>query len=345
MKRLGIVAGPTGGHLIPARIVANELSRRTYETVLFSSVHRKYPLLKNYTDAYYMLDAKGWSNKGIASKFISIISNTIEYFSVRSVVQSLSGIVSFGGYPSISILSAALECGVPYVLHEQNRIPGRANKMFASHAQKFFLGLPLICDDELPIETDLVGTPVRSVKSPEDDWFYSQKLLTVLGGSQGSKSLSESLADSIGRFFENDWKIYYVRGEYGTDLRAQLNPPESQFRQVDFTTRIPSILSQSTVCWIRGGAGSISEAITYDVPSLVFPIRWLSDNHQLRNAQWLSQIGPARISSTEPSTRELYEKTIALSSDDRSYSPPWNQKQSARERIVNESVGFFNGTV
>jgi UDP-N-acetylglucosamine--N-acetylmuramyl-(pentapeptide) pyrophosphoryl-undecaprenol N-acetylglucosamine transferase len=332
---VGLVCGPTGGHLVPASLVANSVQQKGEEAVLFTDLKPSFHNLVNSDLPVTSVNVSPWANQSIMGKLESLSSIGIEYFRLRHRVRALDAVISFGGYTAVPILLAARETSVPIYIQEQNRVLGRANQLFVKHAQQIFQGLPL---NEKPTrDAKLTGNPVRTAGSPEEDWFDQSPLLVVVGGSQGSRNVSQYLAETAPLLLDQGWAIYYVRGDNGLDLTNKDWSNQHRFRQVKFNPELNNILPTAQVIWSRAGAGSVAEIIQYQRPALLFPLPGAADNHQSLNAHWLSQSGPASVVSTDANEVEpdkLIRRTEHLLEYNRNYEVPWNQDETAQDTIA-----------
>jgi UDP-N-acetylglucosamine--N-acetylmuramyl-(pentapeptide) pyrophosphoryl-undecaprenol N-acetylglucosamine transferase len=331
---VGLVCGPTGGHLLPASLVGEAVRKRGETAVLFTNLK---PSLQNLLDPdlpVTTVDVSPWANQSITGKLKSLTSIGIEYFRLRHRVRSLDALISFGGYTSVPLLLAARETSVPLYIQEQNRVLGQANRLFIKYAQLTFQGLPL--NNEPSRGGVLTGNPVRAAGSPEDDWFDQSPLLVVIGGSQGSLNVSRHLADSAPLLLDNGWSIYYVKGSLGLDLSNHDWSQKKRFRQLEFNPELNNVLPSAQVIWSRAGAGSIAEIIKYQRPALLFPLKGSADNHQELNAHWLSRSGPASVVTNEnkADSDQLFRRTKQLLTSDSEYTVPWNQDEPAQDSIA-----------
>ncbi|MGM0380852.1 MAG: UDP-N-acetylglucosamine--N-acetylmuramyl-(pentapeptide) pyrophosphoryl-undecaprenol N-acetylglucosamine transferase [bacterium] len=334
MYKFALGCGPTGGHLIPASIVGKEISKRGHRAVIYSSADADNQLVSNLDVEYQRTNMEGWQGGPLTR--MRVLAKTLrEVVRLYPALSDFDALISFGGYSSVPLLLAAIFQQIPVFVQEQNRVPGKASLMAGYFAEWCFWGLPLR-KKWFDYKSSLTGNPLRRCEPVDSEWFAENRLLIVLGGSQGALSLSESLEESLPGLIERNWHIYYIRGKYGRDLE-EFNSDEN-FRQVEFELQLPRYLAAADCLWSRAGAGTISEIIHYQIPALLFPYARAADNHQYLNASWLAGCGPSRVVDDDISTEERIRLTEEVASEDNQYSVPWDEDQPAEEVIVNKIV-------
>ncbi len=300
--------------------------------MLFSSANPENQLLTESEIDYQTVDMEGWQGGGL--KRLRVLAKTFrEIFHFREPLAEFDAMVVFGGYSTVPLFLAAFTRRLPVFVQEQNRILGRASWLAGHLAKWCFYGLPPR-KRYFENKSSLVGNPVRRCRPRDDSWFADNKLLVVIGGSQGARGLSRQLEKTALELLKNNWNIYYIRGKFGCDLDYLTTEPG--FRQVQFDLELPRAIASADCIWSRSGAGTLTEIIHYNVPALLFPYREAADNHQHLNAQWLASRGPARLYTSEMSAPQLTEQTARLARKEENYSVPWPEEKSAEEVIIDK---------
>lgn len=334
MSTLALTFGPTGGHLIPAILVAREWRKlHGGEVKLFSTVSADHPLLSDQDVSYEQIQFQPW----VGSTFRRLfgLKDVIKiYPRLRQSLRTVDAILGLGGYSSVPVILAARELGIPVFIQEQNRIFGRANELFISDSFKTFFGLPPV--DTVNTSNGVVlGNPVRIQGAIEEPWFTESPLLVVFGGSQGSRDLSEILKTAGDELINKGWHIFYLTGKYGKDLADDF--PSDSFRQEKTSWQLPGILGQADCAWCRAGAGTISELIHYDVPAILFPYPHAADDHQKENALWSADHGPVEVvHDYQRGKQGIVNKTMDLFETNQTYQIPWDLNKRPEQIIVEE---------
>lgn len=216
-------------------------------------------------------------------------------------------IVGFGGFLTAGVALPAFLKGIPFVLHEANRVVGRSNRFLGRFASKIFLpegvvaaGLPLekVEFSGLPLSKEFVSMTrdtAREILGVES----ARKLLVVFGGSQGAGSLNEWALMHEEALAEKGVSLYCLTGlnkelprEASIETAAH-GPVKSWF--VPFSDNMPAVLSAADAVVSRAGAGSIGEIIRCCVPSILVPYPYARDDHQTANAEYVVAKEAARI--------------------------------------------------
>ncbi|MEX0299421.1 MAG: glycosyltransferase, partial [Kordiimonas sp.] len=200
-----LAAGGTGGHMMPAEAVADVLKEAGYEVSLVTD-KRGEAIGNVMTDIDRMvLGASSHMGGGPIGKLKSVLSILSSVFKVRRQFKKRKPtvVVGFGGYPSLPAVLAARSLSIPYILHEQNAVLGRVNRLMAKNAHTIALSMEntsLVPDG---VQTVVTGNPVRKLISKLANIAYAVPFgngdirIFVLGGSQGARILSDVIPAAI----------------------------------------------------------------------------------------------------------------------------------------------------
>ena len=195
-----LAAGGTGGHLTPAFALAHELDRRGHHVALITDERgAAIPGKPDFLTAHVLPAGRFGKNPlrwpgGLAAvlKGRAMAKRLFETFQP-------SAVVGFGGYPALPALFAAQAMGIPSVVHEQNAVLGRVNRLMAGRVNAIATAYPDV--DRLESKHNdkvyLVGNPVRpevlALREEPFPAFTEDGLFRVLvtGGSQGARVLSQ----------------------------------------------------------------------------------------------------------------------------------------------------------
>jgi UDP-N-acetylglucosamine--N-acetylmuramyl-(pentapeptide) pyrophosphoryl-undecaprenol N-acetylglucosamine transferase len=215
----------------------------------------------------------------------------------------VSLVVGLGGYASVPMCWAAASARVPLVLLEQNAIPGRATRWFASRAS-------LVCAAFAEARPYLkAGGPIRVTGNPIRAGFLSaadgksrrgsaDRQLLVLGGSGGSRTLNEQAPRALfkAQCHLSGWRIVHQTGprdwESTSTLYRKLGLDATV---VPFVERMERLLGESDLAISRSGGTTLSELAAAGVPALLLPYPKAADDHQRKNADVFAAAGAAQI--------------------------------------------------
>ncbi|MDR0535540.1 MAG: UDP-N-acetylglucosamine--N-acetylmuramyl-(pentapeptide) pyrophosphoryl-undecaprenol N-acetylglucosamine transferase [Puniceicoccales bacterium] len=310
-----IACGGTGGHLTPGIALAERLAEHGLESLLLTSHKRvdsrlleKYPSLRTLAVPGTGLE---FTPRGIL-RFASSQASAIRFARRLFKEQRPRAFVSFGGFLTLGPALAGRMAGIPVILHEANRVPGKAVRALSRLATHIWLPPGL----ELAARPGIVrhaGFPVRRefVKLPRADARRALgipeagPLLLVFGGSQGAATLNAWASKNSEQLRASGAHLLCVTGpdaagcaskESGMGKNDGHSDPASPFlRFIPFCDRMPEALSAADLVLARAGAGSIAEFAACETPSVLVPLPSAADNHQEANARHFSALGGARL--------------------------------------------------
>ncbi len=306
MSKYLISCGGTGGHLSPGISLAEGLAARGHEAVLLVSQKKvdarlleKYPHLR-----FERMPGTGFSLNPI-QLLKCVLSQARSFLQCLRLVRSLrpDGLVGFGGFTSAPIVFAGRLLGVPVALHESNRVPGLAIRSLGRFARRVYLPPGIRIPSIRAAATRHVGLPVRSefVRQPQPaaraalGLDANQKVLVILGGSQGSGALNDWVRDQLAVLAAEGIQVYCVTGmgkgrDGVTMLKTKTGEPvRAEF--VAFSDRIAELLSAADLVVSRAGAGTLAELIRCETPAILVPYPQAADDHQRANASFFERQG------------------------------------------------------
>ena len=306
MSRFIISCGGTGGHLSPGISLAEGLRERGHDVLLLISqkkvdtrLSEKYPQLR-----FERMPGTGFSlhpiklAKCIASQTAAVL------FCLRQMRRMRpDGIVGFGGFTSAPVMLAGWMLGVPSALHESNRVPGLAIRTLGRFARRVYLPPGIRIPSIRGAVTRHVGLPIRReiVRQPQAaaraalGLDPNQRLLVILGGSQGASALNDWARNHLEQFAAEGIQVYVVTGlgkghdgvvelksKSGAPVRAVFTP---------FSDRMAELMSAADLVVSRAGAGTLAELIRCETPAILVPYPQAADDHQRANAAFFERQG------------------------------------------------------
>ncbi len=303
-KLLVIAAGGTGGHMFPAQALAEAMLAKGWRVKL-STDDRGARYAGGFPDAVEIVQVKSatFARGGIVSKLavpFRILAG-IGGAKWRMFRDKPDVVVGFGGYPAIPAMTAAWVLRVPCLIHEQNGILGRVNKLFAKRVSKVACGT---WPTELPegVEGVEVGNPVRAAVLeragagyiPPGDYPMS---ILVMGGSQGARILSDVVPPAIDALPEHirrnirvshqarDEDMLRVATYYAdNNIDADVQP---------FFADVPNRMSEAQLVITRSGASTIADLTVIGRPAILVPFAAATGDHQTANARGMVDAGAA----------------------------------------------------
>ena len=300
-------AGGTGGHLFPAAALAEALSQRGYRLTLMTD--RRADISPGaFNDVpVYRIRAGGIASGSALRRLrnaAALVFGTIETYRLMHGLRP-DVAVGFGGYPSVPPLLAAARRGIPLVIHEQNAVLGRANRLLAPRAAH--IALSHLCVAGLQPRDEgkarVIGNPVRPAISALATRPYPSlaadepRRLLIIGGSQGARIFSEIVPQAVARLPSA------MRAQVRIAQQCRASEMESTgaaFRALGvaaelaiFFDDMPRRLETAHLVLARAGASTISELAAAGRPAVLVPYPHAVDDHQTANAKTLAAVGGA----------------------------------------------------
>ena len=310
-KTIIIATGGTGGHIFPAEALARKIiqadEQQQINIVVISDKRKADKPESGFKDDLsdikrYRIFAAGISGRTIWRRFfayfqliIGILQAAIILYRLRPVVA-----VGFGGYPCVPTLLAAEFLKIPVVIHEQNAVLGRANRLLAKRASRIatsFQTTKFLSENMLG-KSEWTGNPVR------DDFLAKEYILKggkinilVTGGSQGAYFMGDIVPKAFDLLSDDiKCKIHItqqVRHEQLSAVKVFYKAANIDATVVNFIDDMANQLSKSHLIIARSGASTIAEIIAVGRPAILVPLPGSIDGHQMANASYLCDKGGA----------------------------------------------------
>lgn len=316
-KRLevAIAAGGTAGHINPALALAEELRDRGHHVRFFGQTAKLegrlvpeagfefVPVVVSGFDR-----ARPWTLASSLYRMRRAQSQIARLFASEGAPNVAVG---FGAYVEMALLNCCHRQGVPYVLHEQNSVPGLANKALAPHAASVCISVPAARsvferEGRSAPEVVLTGNPVRRsvMRASREEGRAAfgvephETMLLVFGGSLGAAHINEGVCRLKKELLAREGLVVvHSTGADGFDetVSALALTPEEQirWRVMPYISNMGQALAAADLVLSRAGASSIAEIAALAVPSLLVPYPHATADHQTTNARYLTDAGAA----------------------------------------------------
>ena len=327
-KTIVIAAGGSGGHIFPAQALADEMLKLKWN-VIFVTDERGLSFVKKFDSRISISFFKILS----PSKLRILKLPTFLFLLIISIYRSLKILSSsnafvvtgFGGYPTFPVLTAAQILGIKKVIHEQNAVLGRVNKIFSRVSSLIVYGIKPDDDSTLMPSVKFLGTPVRSSILEFHGSSYNfepsgEIVLLVLGGSQGATFISRVFVDAVKALpsdLYNRLRIFHqCRLEDRKFIKTVYDDLGIKSEIEVFFNDLGKRLAESHLIISRAGASTVSEICIVGRPSVLIPLPTALGNHQFLNAVSMEKTGGAKLANQRSLTGEhLSEEIILLLSD------------------------------
>ncbi|HXA52575.1 MAG TPA: undecaprenyldiphospho-muramoylpentapeptide beta-N-acetylglucosaminyltransferase [Candidatus Acidoferrum sp.] len=299
-RRFLMAGGGTGGHVIPAIAVAQELQKRGH-SVFFVGTERglESRLVPAAGFELRRIEIGGLNRVSFARKMLTLWRLPLVTAGTMRFADEIDALFSMGGYVAGPPVIAALLRRRPVVVMEPNAIPGFTNRRIARFVARALVNFPETVRYFPRGRTEVTGMPVRAeffevMPRPRGETLN----LLVTGGSQGSRTLNRALQQSWPLFRNRGLRVRIVHQTGTQDFEAT----RDAFAQsgiegevVTFIRDMPAAFAQADIVICRSGAGTVSELAAAGRPSILVPFPFAADDHQTRNAEAMAEAGAARM--------------------------------------------------
>ena len=324
-----LAAGGTGGHLLPAFALAAELDRRGHHVALITDERgAEIPGKPDFMPAHVLPAGRFGKNPLHWLKGARAVAQG------RSMALRLydsfppSAVVGFGGYPSLPAILASTSAGIPTVVHEQNAVLGRVNRLLSGRVDAIATAYPDVqrLKPKHEGKVHLVGNPVRAgVLSLRDEPFPAfgeDGLLRVLvtGGSQGARVLSEIVPDGLAMLppaIRDRLQVtQQCRAEDLDNVRERYRSHGIPAELATYFEDMASRLADAHLFIGRAGASTIAELTAVGRPAILVPLPIATDDHQAANTREMVKAGGARMIRQDRFEAKELAKQIRVLADD-----------------------------
>ena len=324
-----LAAGGTGGHMVPAHALAAELKLRGHGVGLVTDERgARIPGLFDDVPVHVLPAGRigggpiGWIRAGFSVLAGRREAKTL-YRQFRPDV-----VVGFGGYPAFPALLAASALGVPTILHEQNAVLGRVNRLLAGDAEAIATAYEQV--DRLKPrhqgKTVLVGNPVREdvarlgeAPLPPFDEIAPLKIL-ITGGSQGASVLAQVVPEGLGALAPSLRHrlqiVHQCRPDDIEPVRARYAELGIPAELSTYITDMPDKLADAHLVIARAGASTIAELTAAGRPAILVPLPSATNDHQTANAREMARAGGARMIPQDEFTPDTLARQIEALAED-----------------------------
>jgi UDP-N-acetylglucosamine--N-acetylmuramyl-(pentapeptide) pyrophosphoryl-undecaprenol N-acetylglucosamine transferase len=305
--RLVILAsGGTGGHMFPAEALASALLARGHRVALVTD-RRGQAFADRLPEVALHRIPAGRLDKGLIDKALGVAEMILGTFAAGRVLGRLQPAVAvgFGGYPSAPTMLAAAPRRIATVLHEQNALVGRANRLLAPRATRIATSFPQVEGLKAPDAARVVftGNPVRPEIAKLRDLPYPAPTgainLLVTGGSQGARILSAVIPDAMARLpaalKSRIALMQQARPEDLDSVRDAHRRSGIAAEVAPFFHDLPERLGRAHLVIARAGASTVAELCVAGRPAILVPFAAAADDHQTVNARALGNAGAAWV--------------------------------------------------
>jgi UDP-N-acetylglucosamine--N-acetylmuramyl-(pentapeptide) pyrophosphoryl-undecaprenol N-acetylglucosamine transferase len=315
-----LAGGGTGGHVIPALAIAEELRRRGHEAAFVGTARGiETRLVPQAGFPLHLVQVGALNRVSLATRVRTLIDLPMSIFAAMRILREFQAqaVIGVGGYAAGPATIAAVLLRIPVVLFEPNVVPGFANRAVARwsanaavHFAQTGRWFPRYEVTGVPVRPQFFALPARRSEPPS---------LLVFGGSQGARALNRILRESAAELLRRmpDLKIVHQTGEREfEELRGFYERAGLSVETRPFLDDMAQRFADADLIVCRSGASTVAEIAAAGKCALFVPFPGAADDHQLRNAELLAGSGAALlIRESELSPERFVREVTGLLSD------------------------------
>jgi len=314
--KIVIAAGGTGGHLFPGIAIAEAfLSQDARNAILFlgTAAGIEARIVPQLGFCLRTVAVSGFKGKGLRAQISSLATLPLAVLQAAAHIRQFAPhiIIGLGGYISLPAVMAGRLLRVPTVIHEQNSIPGLANRVLARCVRRIFVSFEYSRQCFPPRRTVLTGLPLRSqFTTAATDMRTEPFCIFVCGGSQGARQINQAVAAMLPQLSGLGGKVRFIHqsgaADYST-VAAAYRQCGLQAQVSVFIDDMASAYRQAHVVISRAGAATLAELALCGRAAILIPYPFAAGNHQEINARIFSDAGAALLLAA----RELQPGALA----------------------------------
>lgn len=312
-----LAGGGTGGHVIPALAIAEELRRRGHEAAFVGTARGIETRLVPMADfPLYLVNIGALNRVSLATRLRTLVNLPLSILAAMRILRSFGAqaVIGVGGYAAGPATIAAVLLRIPVVLFEPNVVPGYANRAVARFAVNAAVHFQQT--GRWFRRFEVTGVPVRPAFFALPARRSTQPALLVFGGSQGARALNRIVCDTAAELQQRlpDLRIVLQTGSREFDkVRQFFNATTLNVEVCEFIDNMAQAFADADLIVCRSGASTVAEIAAAGKCALFVPFPGAADDHQLRNAELLASENAALlISESELTAARFVDEVTAL---------------------------------
>ena len=330
-KRIIIAGGGTGGHIFPAIAIANALKQLDAEIeILFVGAKGKMEMEKVPQAGYSIegLDIAGLNRSSLIKNIGLPLKLVKSFFQVHSIFKKFKpdAAIGVGGYSSFPVLRYAQAKGIKTFIHESNSFAGKSNIILGKKATKIFTGTDGMEKFFPAAKIMVTGNPVRNaissatVTRADGVRFFSldekKKVILVVGGSLGAKSINEAIDAGLDLLTGKDVQLIWQTGKPYAEKAQNRAAGNRMVWANEFIPKMEYAYAAADVVVARSGAITVAELCVAKKPVIFVPYPFAAEDHQTVNALQLVNKKAAMMIKDSEAGKKLVIMALELIKDE-----------------------------
>ena len=293
-----ISAGGTGGHIYPALAIINKIKdmEPNSEFLYIGTDNRmEKDLIPSFGIKYEELHVTGFKRSLSLDNFKTLSNFLNARKKCLKIIKEFNPdvVIGCGGYVTAPVIWASHKLGKKTFIHEQNSVVGLANKYLSYYVDKVGVSFEETIDKFPKGKAILTGNPcgekaINALVCNKEEYGLSndKKLVIIVMGSLGSKTINDEIANNINKFEDKKYEVLFVTGNNYYESVKELKAPKN-VRVVPFVKELSTVMKTCDLMVSRAGASTMSEITALKIPTIFIPSPYVTNNHQFKNANVL----------------------------------------------------------
>ena len=293
--RVVISAGGTGGHIYPALAIINKIKEKEPDSeFLYIGTHNRMEkdIIPKYNIPFETIEIYGINRKNLLKNFKTLKCFYTSIKKCKKLIKEFNPdvVIGVGGYVTGAVIYSANKLGYPTFIHEQNSIPGKANLFLSKYADKIGVSFKSTLKEFPEYKTIYTGNPcsedaIKKELVPKKQYNLSddKKLVLIVMGSLGSEEVTNKMLKAINMFENKSYEVVFVTGNSSYETFEKIKLP-TNVKVVPYIENLSGFMKNVDVMVSRAGASTLSEIIALQVPTILVPSPYVTNNHQYKNA-------------------------------------------------------------
>lgn len=304
--RVVISAGGTGGHIYPALAIIDKIKEHEPDSeFLYIGTHNRMEkdIVPKRGIPFEPIEIYGIYRKKIYKNVKTITCLLKSSRRCKKLIQDFKPdvVIGVGGYVTAPVIKQAHKLGYKTFIHEQNSVPGASNIYLSKIVDKIGVSLESSMQAFPKEKVVFTGNPcgegAKTCQAADKKEFHldpKKKLVLFVMGSLGSQKMNEILSKSMQLFRGKEYEVLYVTGNgYYEEVKKQKFP--ENVKVVPYVENLPRIMKKTDLMVTRAGASTLSEVIALELPTILIPSPYVTNNHQYKNAMDLVRANAASM--------------------------------------------------
>lgn len=343
-----VIGGKTAGHINPAIALITELEDRNHKVYYFGIKNSLEEKLIN-KDIFVPLNFYGTTKNPFKIVFLIYLFIKNYFFTKRFIKNNkIELVISTGGNLSLPIFYAAKSLNIKKVIHEQNIILGRSNKLLLKNTDKLFISFNKKFKKYPENKQKYLGNPATSLldlsnQKSSINYPKNYKRILITTGSIGSKVVNEKIKELLNLIMDENYFLVWITGTKYYNAYENLNSEKIYI--LPYTLQMPELLKEADLVISRAGASTLSEIIHLEKPSIIIPSPNVLNNHQEYNCNYLyDEHACIKINEIDLTALLLYKsiKKAFVLKDNLKFNLRKFKVENSSKKIIDETMKLFN---